>query len=450
MEPSGPPSKWIGRTLVGVLAAFALLSLDHRPAWQPAPPEVVHALRVEGSLHAGAALVDLTPPFPVPMGGYNTRGSAPHEGVLDPPAARAVVLEVEGRRVALVSAELVVLPGSLRRAVLREVADLSLDEVVIAATHTHASIGGYWDHPLARWVGLGPYDPQVERFLVERLAESIRAADERRVPARIAAGRIEASNFGAHRHRPGAEVDRLLTASRVEDLEGHVLVRLVVLGVHPTILHRDSMQLGGDWPGSLMRSFEAEGAPCLFLQGALGDVTWAKRQGAMTLPERAQRFGLAVAADARGALVAGGDAVEPVALATARVKVRLPPADAGGMVPFPFRGLVSNLLHWLAGQEHGEVAYLQAGPLALALVPGEPVADLGRAWREQLGGATVVGLADDYLGYVETAERIRAREGEAVRSYFGADLAAVLKEGLLVARDAAHNAPPPAEPVADR
>lgn len=430
-----------GRTLVFVVLGLGLLSLDWRGRHAPSAPVVVGTMHADGPLRAGAAMAELVPPFPTPIGGYNTRGSAPFEGVLDPPHARAIVLEVGGRRLALVSVELVVLPAALREKIVARVAALGLDDVVIAATHTHAGVGGYWDSRLAGWMGLGAYDPKAEAFLVDRVAAALHDAAGRLVPARLSVGRIDASNYGANRNVPGGPVDTMLTGARFTDLEGKVLARLVVFAVHPTIVHRDSMRLSGDWPASMSTTLEADGGVTLFWQGACGDTTWGKRGGNMGIDERVVRFGQAVASDARAALGAGGEGVSQVALDHARVRLAMPPADTSGLLPGPLVPLTSNVLHWLAWPPTTEVSFTRVGPLLLAAIPGEVVADLGMAWREKLGGPTIVGLADAYVGYVETPERIAAQEGEARRSYFGPDLAPALFAGLVAAKAAAEARP---------
>ena len=62
---------------------------------------------------------------------------------------------------------------------------------------------------------------------------------------------------------------------------------------------------------------------------------------------------------------------------------------------------------------------------------------MGSAWRGALGpGAEVVSLVGDYVGYVETAEGVRARTGEAKRTYLGPELSRVLQEGLAAAKGA--------------
>jgi hypothetical protein len=439
-------SRWIGWGLAGAVVALAALSFDWRSG-TPAPPRVVSSFVLEGRLQAGAGRAELTPPFPVPLGGYNTRGDSPSTGVLTAPRARALVLSAGGKSVALVSVELVVLPRALADKVRERVRDLPVDELHVAATHTHSGPGGYWDKALAEWVGLGGYDPRIEEFLVAQIVESVRQATGRQVPAKVSWGRIEASKFAFNRQRPGDPVDPLLTAVRVDDAEGRAIGRVVVYAAHPTILPREELRLSGDYPGSLMESLEhtAE-APVLFFQGAVGDATWGKREGGLTLPDRAVAFGRALASDARGAIAAAGEGETQTVLGSARVAFSVPPADSGGSVWGPFEAAGSNVLHWLAWPGRAEVSYLRIGPARLAFVPGELVADLGLAWRPLLGGATLVGLADDYLGYVETPARVEAEEGESVRHYFGPELANRLLEALRLAHATVD--PVPAEPPA--
>ena len=78
------------------------------------------------------------------------------------------------------------------------------------------------------------------------------------------------------------------------------------------------------------------------------------------------------------------------------------------------------------------LATLRLGPAVLVFVPGEPVADVGEAWRAEAGaGAEIVSLAGGYVGYVETPDQIAARRGETVRTYYGPELAARLGHAVV-------------------
>ncbi len=112
----------------------------------------------------------------------------------------------------------------------------------------------------------------------------------------------------------------------------------------------------------------------------------------------------------------------------------LPPVRLGASPP-ALQRITQNLLYdWLPDRAH--LTAVRLGALTLIAVPGEPVAEVGRRWREAAGpGSEVLALAGDYLGYVETSERMAEAAGETVRTYYGPELAERLAGAVkLVAR----------------
>src|SRR5688572_25083552 len=75
---------------------LALGSLPLAPAEEPEPP----------TWRAGAARCDITPPTGFPMWGYGARKDAASVGVRDRLQARSLVLEADGKRLALVGLDL--------------------------------------------------------------------------------------------------------------------------------------------------------------------------------------------------------------------------------------------------------------------------------------------------------------------------------------------------------
>lgn len=430
-------SRTIALLLLSALVLLLVLSFDWRFGGAHTEPKVIDSFVASGELRAGTGRAELVPPFPAPMGGYNTRGGAPFEGVLDTPSVRATAFEAGGKTVVVASAELVVLPAPLRDAVLERLGDDQPDGLVLTATHTHSGPGGYWDLLIAELIGVGPYDQGMFDFLADRIVVAIRESLTTLAPARLAAGQLEVSKFGLNRARSDGPVDSVMTAARVENEAGDIVSRIVVFAAHPTVLHRDWMKLSGDWPSAFRRDLERGGGDAMLLQGAVGDVTWGKRAGVMSLEDRVERFGQAVAGDAKGALMAAGDAFSEVEIGFSRVEITVPPADSSGSVWGPFEFIGSNVLHWLAWPGTTEVGFLRIGTLSLALVPGEAVAELGIAWREILDGASVVSIANGYVGYIETPDLVEKEQGEAQRHYFGPELAPRILEGLKVAKAAA-------------
>ena len=389
-----------------------------------APARLVAAARSEGPLAVGAAEASFPVPEGTPVAGFpRVRWAA--LGVRDAPAARAVVLSEPGLSVAVVSADLLLVPPELRRSVEARLADLKLDALVLAATHTHSGPGGYWKDLLGERFATGPYDARALESISETIAGAVRRAFAARAPAALSVGRARLTGLTVN--RDGGEVDGRLLALRATGPEGQVLAQVVVFPAHATIVDPKSRLLSGDWPGALAR--ELPGVT-VFLQGAVGDQTWTNAPGAATGPEGYARE--VAAAVSRLAFSPGSDR-PPLGLATAEVAL---PAPSFGAVPRFLDRLLSNLLwDWLPSR--ATVTVLRLGPALLLAVPAEPAEEVGRRWREALGDAEVVSLAGDYLGYVETPQRVLARVGEAKRTYLGPDLAYVLGDGLVEAARAA-------------
>lgn len=155
------------------------------------------------TLRAGAAQTDITPPqMGYDMGGW-TRADRKVSGQQTRLSAKALVLERGGRKVALVAAELFMIPGGLQNHVAEAVADLGLDRstVLISATHTHAGPSGFANYPTLNTGSpnlsmiltnpaslrslLDPVkaDRQLYTFLVQQLSTAIRRADTDLTPA---------------------------------------------------------------------------------------------------------------------------------------------------------------------------------------------------------------------------------------------------------------------------
>jgi hypothetical protein len=404
-------------------AAFlAAASLPWRAAVQHAPPRVMRAAVGSGGLRAGAASMPFALPAGVPIAGY-ARLRYGSEGPAGPVGARALVLAAPGCKVALVSAELLLVPEPLERAVAARVSDLGLDGIVLAATHTHAGPGGFWAHALGERIATGPYDPRIAEALAAGIAEAIRAADGDLAPARAAVLRGGAQELA--RSRSGGEEDGRLAVLRLDRPDGTPVGELAVFAAHPTILGKENRRISGDWPGSFMA---AAAGTRLFFEGALGDQS--VEGDAAATPEE-----FAAALSARVDALRGSASEPSPALRYAAVEVPLPAADPGA-VPRLLRRAARNLAGGLVPRTT-VVEAVRVGDLLLVATAAEPVASVGAAWRAALPeGAEIVSLSGGYLGYVEAPERMAARSGETVRTYFGPALGARLGEAVRLAAEA--------------
>ncbi len=402
-----------------ILGAASLPWHGERPA---EPPRVVASAHGAGPLSAGAAEAPIELPPDVPIAGF-ARLSYRSEGVRDPLAARALVLSAPGCKVALASAEILLVPQALEAAVRARISDLGISGLVLAATHTHAGPGGFWENALGERIATGPYDPGIRDAVASAIAEAIRRADAALAPARVAFATGDAQDLA--RARSGGARDAHLSVLRIDRPgKGHAPVaEVAIFAAHATILGKSNRFLSGDWPGRFMAG--GKRGTRLFFQGAVGDQSAA---GAATSTPEAYARALSDRVDALGF----GTPHSDVALAYAAAEVVLPTPDPAA-APRLLRRAARNVA-WSALPSRARVSALRLGPVFLVAFPAEPVAQVASLWRSSLPGiAIVLSLADGYAGYVETPERIAAGAGESGTTYYGPDLARRLGAGARAA-----------------
>src|SRR5262249_48867524 len=218
---------------------------------------------------AGAAVVDITPPTGFPLWGYGVRKDQPSDGVLDPLKARALVLAVGNDRVAFVSLDLGRAPTRASFDTIRKRAKaVGVDQVFLVASHTHHGPCielDEWPTPKTSYVR------QLETKLGDVIAEAAKALK----PARYSvATKALPYNRNRHSKRPEKPVDPEMLVLRVEDVDGKPIAHAVNFAAHPTMLDAKGRKFSADYPGALAALVEKEtGAPCLFLQGAAGDLS---------------------------------------------------------------------------------------------------------------------------------------------------------------------------------
>jgi hypothetical protein len=222
------------------------------------------------ALQAGAARIDITPPIGFAMWGYGARHDNPCQGVLDPLEARAVVLAAGKERVALVSLDLGRAPTRTSTAAIRrQVQAISgITTVFLVGTHTHHGPVVELD----QWPS--PRDSYV-RALEKKVAQVIETAAGRLRPARLGvAAREVGLNRNRHSRRADKPVDRELLVVRIEGADGTPIAHVVNFAAHATLREVKLFKFSADFPGVLARQVEQQtGAPCLYLQGAAGDLS---------------------------------------------------------------------------------------------------------------------------------------------------------------------------------
>jgi hypothetical protein len=125
--------------------------------------------------------------------------------------------------------------------------------------------------------GKGKYDDAVaySKQLPVLISEAIVEAAGNLTPARIGvAGKNLELNRNRHTKQRIKPTDPELAVMRFDSLDGKPLAVIVNYAAHPVTLPLQLLKFSPDYPGALQARVESQlGAPCVFMQGAAGDMS---------------------------------------------------------------------------------------------------------------------------------------------------------------------------------
>jgi neutral ceramidase len=225
----------------------------------------------QGAFRVGYAKVNLTPPEPVSTAGYGTRRGKPYPVVHDSIYVRAVVIDNGVKRVAIVSADLLIIPPKVTEVLESKLRTIgfSLDNTYLNASHTHNSIGN-WAEGITGII-YGSYEEQVVEFIADTIVRCIRDASGNLSLSALSNGTIDVP--AAVRHRIDNKSGRVDSKLRVLKISRADSVKIVLISynAHPTCLYSKDLSLSRDYPGRLVDQLEEEGYGfAMFLSGAVG------------------------------------------------------------------------------------------------------------------------------------------------------------------------------------
>lgn len=278
---------------------------------------MTHIETPQSRCRIGFARADITPP----VGIYHRMwGAALHEratGVHRPLCATAVCLEPlsgSGRAVIVGLDHCLFDPNEFAK--LREHVNggvsIGVEEVHICLSHTHGS--AWMSRSRSHLPGgdlIGPYLDQLADVCGKVAKEALHAAR----PATIVYGAGRCS-LAAHRDlwdangrqfvcgfNPVGPADDTIVVGRVVDDDARTLGTVVNYACHPTTLAWENTLISPDYVGAMREVVEQHiGAPCLFLQGASGDL--GPREGFVGDTAVADRNGRQLGFAALGAIEA--------------------------------------------------------------------------------------------------------------------------------------------------
>jgi neutral ceramidase len=266
--------------LLVLFLAFSLAPVDRTPARElDFYQEMKHKLAALDSVvipHAvsgfsvGYAKTDLTPSSPVSLAGYSNRRGNLFTSVHDSIYVRAMVIGNGVQKVAVVSADLLLIPPTVYERLESRIADtgFSLDQIYLGATHTHNSIGN-WGEGATRFI-YGAYRDDIVDFITDNIISCIREASANMVPASLRAGVISVPQAVSNRLVRGGPKDSLLRVMEVRRSDSSKLL-LMSYTAHATCLYSKDLELSRDYPGKLVDTLEAQGYDfAMFMAGAVG------------------------------------------------------------------------------------------------------------------------------------------------------------------------------------
>lgn len=161
-----------------------------------------------------------------------------------------------------------------------EIGGVSKEEILVVFSHTHGA--GLMGLDRANLPG-GDLIPPYLQSLGEKAGALIRDASASLKTAGIVYGQGRCS-LATHRdfwdgkqfvcgHNPGVPADDTVIVARVTDDAGQMLASIVNYACHPTTLAWENTLISPDYIGAMRELVERDtGAPCLFLQGASGEL----------------------------------------------------------------------------------------------------------------------------------------------------------------------------------
>lgn len=272
---------------------------------------------------SGAAQVDITPPNGTPMAGfYSLR---PSVGVIDSIYAKAIVIEQDGEKVALVGLDVAYTPRVIveaARKLITEKTGIAGERVMISATHTHSGPTLTRDSLMDDITG--GKTPEIVDYMSKLpvlIAKAVADADAKLAPANATAmvGREEslpfnrrfemkdgtfawqASKMNQNILRPAGPVDPDVGVLQLTgtDKKALPMATYVNFSMHPTAI--GGTKISPDYPGYLakrMADYYGKEMVTLFANGCCGNINqnnvkWATSQSGT---REGERIGIVLAA----------------------------------------------------------------------------------------------------------------------------------------------------------
>lgn len=244
----------------------------------------------------GYAERDITPPAGLPMWGYGARHDLPATGTKNPLFAKCVVIEAGGDKLAIMGMDLGRGPTFKMMDEIRAgVAKSGVKLVLISGSHTHhGPVIEFVDKP---GLGQGKFDNALQYIakLTQDITDAINEAAANAVPAKMGWGSKDVPyNRNRQSKKPNPSRDAELAVIRFDTLDGKPIAAVTNFAAHPVWEDIEDRRWSSEYPRFMEQTVtQATGAPCIFMQGAAGDMS-PNGEGAKGVEELGAKIGAAV------------------------------------------------------------------------------------------------------------------------------------------------------------
>lgn len=226
------------------------------------------------TLIAGAAIADITPQKSIHLSGYPfvERNSS---GVHDKLLSSALYLSDGNEQIIFIGNDVIFIGKELttiaRKRIHKHTGVLE-QNIMITATHTHSS-------PSTITFASGSHDallPDVDQDYMQLLEDGIVKAAVEAVnntqKAELKFSIADATGIGTNRHDPAGASNLQVPVILVNSAEtNEAIACMIIVSMHPTVLHEDSTLVSGDFPGiarlQLQQQIFKKGIPVIYHTG---------------------------------------------------------------------------------------------------------------------------------------------------------------------------------------
>lgn len=362
----------------------------------------VTAFTAQAAFQAGIAVRVVTPDPLLPVsGGLGPSKTADRkQGEL---TVRALVLENQGQRLALVSVDFLGFPAVLGDRIRQRVKAIPADHILIGATHTHSAPDVY---AFPDGKGGTTADLKYLDRVVELTAAAINEALGSLQPSSIRLASGEAKGAIAYNYYAPDLYDPRVNVLQVLGSNSQPLATLVNYAIHPEVLGSGQGICSPDLIGPLYdRLRERGGGVGIFFNSAQGGMVTAdnRRPNGTEVNDWAecQRIGHLLADEALR-LVASAPVQKDPALHVAAETVVFP-VDSGPLLAI-MKGSPLGYAADAEGRISTTVNLVNLGTAQILTIPGEAMPNIGYYLKRKMRGQQnfLFGLTNDAFGYILT------------------------------------------------